>query len=85
MNGSGTDMFDMFFEMKCFFAYFCFYFRAYIISVSPANEFNVFYIDYGTTATVKQSDTRLADIDGLWLAPPLAVPFIVKGIRKKIA
>ncbi len=56
-------------------------FRAYIIDTSPnGKEFTVFYIDYGTTTTVKQSDTRVLELDELWLAPPLAVPFYIKSM-----
>jgi hypothetical protein len=40
----------------------------------------VFYIDYGTIAVVQQGDTRIIDMDELWLAPPLAVPFVAKGL-----
>lgn len=56
------------------------WFRAYIDKIFDNDKVQVFFLDYGTTAIIDISCTRLENNDKVWELPPLAVPFVIKGI-----
>jgi len=56
------------------------WFRAYIDEIYSEKAVKVFFIDYGSTSIVPMADTRSLDLDELWEAPPMAVPFILKDL-----
>lgn len=55
------------------------WFRAYIDKILDKNKIQIFFVDYGTTAIIDHSCTRLENNDIVWELPPLAVPFVLKG------
>ena len=54
------------------------WFRAYIYG-NEGKRLKVFYIDYGTFSVVDHTDTRQYDNEDIWVIPPLAIPFVLKG------
>ncbi|CAF0752252.1 unnamed protein product [Brachionus calyciflorus] len=56
------------------------WFRAYIDKVLENKKLQVFFFDYGTTAVVDHSSTRLETNDRVWELPPFAIPFVLKDI-----
>ncbi len=56
------------------------YFRGLIEErLRDENQYKIYFIDYGTTAIINESDVKFIDNDILWLSPPLAVPFVIKS------
>lgn len=58
------------------------WFRAYIDKNIGDDKVRVFFIDYGTFADLDRSETRELDDDVVWVLPPLAIPCVLKDIRK---
>lgn len=60
------------------------WYRAYVNKkpqiVGDGIDVTVFFLDYGTHATVKLEDTRQLDDEEIWTLPPMAIPFCVKGM-----
>ena len=61
---------------------FFFHIRGFIEEKVEENKFRVLFIDYGTTEIINKKDIKCLNNDDLWLAPPLAVPFVVKSKLK---
>jgi hypothetical protein len=59
------------------------WFRAYIEGILPDGKIKVFFVDYGTSAVVKHSDTctPLCDEADIWEYQPLLLPCIVKDMN----
>lgn len=57
--------------------------RGYVEERLSESIFKVYFIDYGTTSTIRESDIKFVNDDELWLAPALAVPFVIKSKYKK--
>ena len=55
------------------------YFRGYIEESLAGNKCKIYFIDYGTTSVVNESDIKFINNDSLWLCPPLGVPFVIKS------
>lgn len=59
------------------------WFRAYIKELLPESKLSVFFIDYGTSAIIKHSETCKLPIncseEEVWQLAPLSIPCIIKG------
>lgn len=57
------------------------WFRGYVDKKLTDNKLSIFFIDYGTHEIIDLADTRQLDDDEVWILPPLAIPFVIKGIK----
>lgn len=57
------------------------WFRAYIEKVVEGDRLRVFFLDYGTLEEVDHSETRQVEDEEIWILPPLAIPFVIKGFH----